>query len=111
MAKDDNTNDDSLKNLLSSTGSKHRNLEVKPDVSPVARIKVIGVGGGGGNALNRMIRTNIKGIDFICVNTDAQALYHSEATTKINVGKATTRGLGAGSNPEMGRQAAEESTE
>lgn len=104
--------DDSLKNLFSSSSStKRRNFEVTPDVTPVARIKVIGAGGGGGNALNRMIRSNIKGIDFIALNTDAQALYHNEATTKINVGKATTRGLGAGSNPEMGRQAAEESSE
>ncbi|MFA6024011.1 MAG: cell division protein FtsZ [Candidatus Gracilibacteria bacterium] len=103
--------DDSLKNLFSSTSSKRRNFEVTPDVTPVARIKVIGVGGGGGNALNRMIRSNIKGIDFIAINTDAQALYHSEAATKINIGKATTRGLGAGSHPDVGRQAAEESSE
>ena len=109
--KDDNTQDDSLKNLFSgsSAAAKRKNYEVSPDVTPVARIKVIGVGGGGGNALNRMIRSNIKGIEFIAVNTDAQALYHNEASTKINIGKATTRGLGAGSNPDMGRQAAEES--
>jgi len=113
MASDkNNPQDDALKNLFASSGSsKKRNMEVTPDVSPVARIKVIGVGGGGGNALNRMIRSNIKGIEFIAVNTDAQALYHNEAATKINIGKATTRGLGAGSNPEMGRQAAEESSE
>lgn len=104
--------DDNLKNLFSgSSSSKRRNFEVTPDVTPVARIKVIGVGGGGGNALNRMIRSNIKGIDFIAINTDAQALYHSEAVTKINIGKATTRGLGAGSHPDVGRQAAEESSE
>lgn len=108
---DDSNRDDSLKNLFSSTSSKRRNFEVTPDVTPVARIKVIGVGGGGGNALNRMIKTNIKGIEFIAVNTDAQALYHSESPNKINVGKATTRGLGAGSSPEVGRQAAEESSE
>lgn len=111
MAKDDKPQEDNLKNLFSSTGSKRRNFEVTPDVTPVARIKVVGVGGGGGNALNRMIRSNIQGIDFIAVNTDAQALYHNEADLKINIGKATTRGLGAGSNPEMGRQAAEESSE
>jgi cell division protein FtsZ len=103
--------DDSLKTLFSGTKSR-RNMEITPsDVTPVARIKVIGVGGGGGNALNRMIKSNIKGIDFIAVNTDAQALYHNEAALKINIGKATTRGLGAGSHPEMGRQAAEESAE
>lgn len=103
--------DSSLKNLFSGSSSKRRNFEVTPDVTPVARIKVIGVGGGGGNAINRMIRSNIKGIDFIAVNTDAQALYHSEAAVKINIGKATTRGLGAGSHPDVGRQAAEESSE
>ncbi|MBI5754781.1 cell division protein FtsZ [Candidatus Peregrinibacteria bacterium] len=86
-------------------------MEVRPDISPVAQIKVFGVGGGGGNAVNRMIKANLKGIEFISVNTDAQALYHSEAPLKINIGKATTRGLGAGSNPDMGRQAAEESSE
>ncbi len=110
MAAQSHQQDDSLKNLFSGT-NKRRNFEVTPDVTPVARIKVIGVGGGGGNALNRMIKSNIKGIDFIAVNTDAQALYHSEAVTKINIGKATTRGLGAGSHPDIGRQAAEESSE
>lgn len=86
-------------------------MEVMPEITPVANIKVIGVGGGGCNAVNRMIRAGLKGIEFITVNTDAQALYHSEAGTKINIGKATTRGLGAGSNPDVGRQAAEESLE
>ncbi|MBU0981960.1 cell division protein FtsZ [Patescibacteria group bacterium] len=110
-ASDNKKNDDSLKNLFSSSSAKRRNFEVTPDVSPVARIKVIGVGGGGGNALNRMVRSNIQGIEFIAVNTDAQALYHNEASIKINIGKATTRGLGAGSHPEVGKQAAEESSE
>lgn len=82
-----------------------------PEITPIALIKVIGVGGGGCNALNRMIKANLRGIEFIAVNTDAQALYHSEAGTKINIGKATTRGLGAGSNPDIGRQSAEESSE
>lgn len=104
-------NDDSLKTLFSGT-KQRKNFEVNPsEVTPVARIKVIGAGGGGGNALNRMIKSNIKGIEFIAINTDAQALYHSEAATKINIGKATTRGLGAGSHPDIGRQAAEESAE
>ena len=111
-AKKDDSNNDSLRNLFSGgTGSKKRNLEVTPDITPVASIKVVGIGGGGGNALNRMIKSNVRGIDFIAVNTDAQALYHSEAPTKINIGKATTRGLGAGSHPEIGKQAAEESSE
>jgi len=86
-------------------------MEITPDVTPVARIKVIGVGGGGSNAVNRMIKSNLQGVDYIAVNTDAQALYHSEASHKINIGKATTRGLGAGSNPDMGKQSAEESSE
>jgi cell division protein FtsZ len=103
---------DSLRNLFSGSGTPvRRTQEVIPEVSPVALIKVIGIGGGGGNALNRMIKANLRGIEFIAVNTDAQALYHSEAATKINIGKATTRGLGAGSNPDVGRQAAEESAE
>ena len=102
---------DALRNLFSGSPIAKRTQEVTPDVTPVALIKVIGVGGGGGNALNRMVKANLKGIEFIAVNTDAQALYHSEAATKINIGKATTRGLGAGSNPDVGRQAAEESAE
>ncbi|MBI4975351.1 cell division protein FtsZ [Candidatus Peregrinibacteria bacterium] len=86
-------------------------MEITPEITPVANIKVIGVGGGGGNAINRMIKSGLRGVEFISVNTDAQALYHSEAATKINIGKATTRGLGAGSNPDIGRQAAEESVD
>ena len=109
-----NQQKDSLRNLFSGSGSAQaskRTQEVVPEVSPIALIKVVGVGGAGGNALNRMIKANLRGIEFIAVNTDAQALYHSEAPTKINIGKATTRGLGAGSNPDIGRQAAEESSE
>lgn len=87
-------------------------MEVVPDgITPVARIKVIGVGGGGNNALERMIKTNLNGIEYIAVNTDSQALIHSNANLKINIGKATTRGLGAGANPDIGRQSAEESAE
>lgn len=88
-----------------------RTMEITPDISPVARIKVLGVGGGGCNAVNRMIKSQLSGIEFIGVNTDAQALYHSEAPTKINIGKATTRGLGAGGQPDVGKQSAEESSE
>jgi len=116
MATEDNPQD--LKNLFSSQREvsdkvklKPKTMEITPEITPVANIKVIGVGGGGGNAVNRMIKAGLKGIDFISVNTDSQALYHSEAATKINIGKATTRGLGAGSNPDLGRQAAEESIE
>lgn len=103
--------DATLRNLFSSSSPRRRNMEVMPDVTPVAQIKVLGLGGGGSNALNRMIKSNVRGIEFIAVNTDAQALYHAESPTKINIGKATTRGLGAGANPEVGKHAAEESSE
>lgn len=85
---------------------------VNPIPSRVARIKVIGVGGGGGNAINHMITENkIKGVEFIAINTDAQALLVSKAETKIQIGDKVTRGLGAGGNPRIGKQAAEESRE
>lgn len=108
--------DQTLRNLFSGKSSPLRNRKpsvemVTPDISPVAQIKVVGVGGGGCNAVSRMMKVGVKGIEFIAVNTDAQALYHCEAPHKINIGKATTRGLGAGANPDTGRQAAEESSE
>lgn len=108
--KQNKNQDDSLKAIFSGNPKK-RTQEITPDISPVARIKVVGAGGGGGNALNRMIKSGLRDIEFIAVNTDAQALYHSEAPIKVNIGKVTTRGLGAGGNPEMGKQAAEESAE
>ena len=74
----------------------------------VAKIKVIGVGGGGGNAVNTMIRCNVEGVEFLTANTDAQALRRSDAPTKVQLGGSLTKGLGAGANPEVGRQAAEE---
>ena len=82
--------------------------EVKPDIETFAKIKVIGLGGGGGAALNRMISEKIKGVEFIAVNTDVQALHQNLAPAKISVGKTITRGLGAGMDPEMGRRAVEE---
>ncbi len=81
---------------------------VKPDVETFARIKVVGVGGSGGNAITRMFNAQIKGVDFIAINTDAQDLHHTKAQVKIHIGKNLTRGLGAGMNPDTGRQAAEE---
>ncbi len=72
-------------------------------------LKVIGVGGGGGNAVNRMIQNDVKGVDFVAINTDAQVLRYSMAETRLQIGKLLTRGLGAGADPEIGRQAAEES--
>ncbi|HYT29160.1 MAG TPA: cell division protein FtsZ [Actinomycetota bacterium] len=74
----------------------------------LAVIKVIGIGGGGVNAVNRMIEAGLKGVEFISMNTDAQALLMSEADVKLDIGRETTRGLGAGSNPEVGKHAAEE---
>ena len=74
----------------------------------LATIKVVGVGGGGVNAVNRMIDAGLKGVEFIAVNTDAQALLMSDADIKLDVGRELTRGLGAGSDPEVGRQAAED---
>ncbi len=76
-----------------------------------AQIKVVGVGGGGGNAVNRMIEEGLSGVDFVAVNTDAQALLLSKAKTRVRIGEKLTRGLGAGGNPEVGRKAAEESVE
>lgn len=83
-------------------------MEVKPEVETFAKIKVVGVGGAGGSAINRMMQHKIRGIEFIAINTDAQALHHNSAPLKIHIGKTTTRGLGAGMDPELGRKAAEE---
>jgi cell division protein FtsZ len=76
-----------------------------------ARIKVVGVGGGGSNAVNRMIEEGLSGIEFVAVNTDAQALLLSDAPTRVRIGDKLTRGLGAGGDPETGQKAAEESAE
>lgn len=86
-------------------------MEVKPELETFAKIKVLGIGGGGGNAISRMMNSKIKGIDFIAINTDAQALHHNNAPKKVNIGQGLTKGLGAGMNPEIGRSAAEESQE
>jgi len=83
-------------------------MEVKPDIETFAKIKVVGVGGGGTQAINRMINSKLKGVEFLCVNTDAQALHFSEAPTKLHIGKDITRGLGAGSDPEIGKKSGEE---
>src|SRR6202011_1939431 len=73
-----------------------------------AKIKVVGVGGAGGNAVNRMIRSKLRGVEFVAVNTDLQALQSSEAHVKLNIGKKLTRGLGSGGDPDKGQEAAEE---
>ncbi|MDO8561680.1 MAG: cell division protein FtsZ [bacterium] len=85
--------------------------QIKPDVESFARIRVIGVGGSGGNAVNHMVATHVQGVDFIAVNTDAQDLHKSKAKRKIHIGKALTRGLGTGMNADVGRQAADETRE
>ena len=82
--------------------------EVKLDIETAARILVVGVGGAGGNATDRMIDAGLKGVEFVSVNTDVQDLHHNKASEKIHIGKNLTKGLGAGMNPEIGRQAAEE---
>lgn len=86
-------------------------LEFDMDTHQLAKIKVIGVGGGGSNAVNRMIEHGVRGVEFIAVNTDAQALNLALAETKLQIGAKLTRGLGAGANPEIGKKAAEESRE
>ncbi len=85
--------------------------EVKPEIETFAKIKVIGVGGSGGSAINRMMRSKIRGIEFVAINTDAQALHHSSAPHKLHIGKTTTRGLGAGMDPDLGKKAAEENAD
>src|SRR4051812_46759810 len=85
--------------------------QIKPEVEAFARIKVLGIGGSGKNALNHMINSKVRGVDFIAVNTDSQDLHHSLAKRKIHIGKNLTRGLGAGMNPELGKRAVEETKE
>lgn len=84
-------------------------LEFDVDMEQFAQIKVIGVGGGGNNAVNRMIESQLKGVQFIAVNTDKQALFTSKAEYRIQIGEKLSKGLGAGANPEIGKKAAEES--
>lgn len=82
---------------------------VDPAIETFARIKVVGVGGAGGAAINRMVEAGVEGVEFVAINTDAQALHNSLASVKIHIGKDTTRGLGAGADPAVGEKAAEES--
>jgi cell division protein FtsZ len=83
--------------------------QIEPAIETFARIKVIGVGGAGGAAVNRMVESNVKGVEFLAINTDGQALHHSKAQKQVHIGKETTRGLGSGADPSVGRKAAEES--
>src|SRR5438094_1131779 len=91
-----------------SAGSRTAGGTMQAPQNYLAVIKVVGIGGGGVNAVNRMIVAGLKGVEFIGMNTDAQALLMSEADVKLDIGRETTRGLGAGSNPEVGRRAADE---
>lgn len=84
---------------------------ITPEIEAFARIKVIGVGGSGNNAVNHMINSKVKGVDFIAINTDSQDLHHSMAKKRIHIGKSLTRGLGTGMNPEVGKRAIEETKE
>ncbi len=85
--------------------------QIKPDIESFARIRVVGVGGSGKNAVNHMVESKVSGVDFIVINTDAQDLHHSKAKKKIHIGKNLTRGLGTGMNPDLGKRAAEETRE
>ena len=85
--------------------------QIKPEIETYAKIKVIGVGGSGCNAISRMMSCGIKGVNFVGINTDVQALHNNKAQEKIHIGKILTHGMGAGMNPEVGRRAAEENRE
>ncbi|KKQ27628.1 MAG: Cell division protein FtsZ [Candidatus Magasanikbacteria bacterium GW2011_GWC2_37_14] len=83
--------------------------QVKPEIETFAKIKVIGIGGSGGSAIDRMVKAGIRGVDFTAMNTDVQALHYNSAPHKLHIGKGVTRGLGAGMDPDLGRKSAEES--
>ena len=83
-------------------------FDQEQEMEPIAKIKVVGVGGGGNNAVNRMIASGLKGVEFIAINTDAQALVHAMAQNRMQIGEKLTRGLGAGARPEIGEKAAQE---
>src|SRR3990172_9158240 len=95
-----------------ATGERPRpQVTALPPLETFANIKVVGVGGGGSNAVNRMIQADVRGIEYIAMNTDAQALGRAAATRRIHIGEKLTKGLGAGGNPAIGGKAAEESSE
>src|SRR5690349_4954624 len=94
-----------------ATDERPDNMSALPNLESFAQIKVIGIGGGGSNAVDRMIETEMRGVEFITVNTDSQALLRSQAPVRIRIGDKVTRGLGAGGNPSVGEKAAEESAE
>ena len=97
--------------MASDAGGNEIRVDFTDDLNTGAKIKVIGVGGGGGNAINRMIAAKVEGVEFMVANTDVQALEASQAPIKIQLGTKLTKGLGAGANPEIGRRAALEDTD
>src|SRR6187401_3668921 len=103
----DHTNQDSE----TARDARRLRLRLEEEASAGARIKVIGVGGGGSNAVNRMVRTGLDGVEFIVANTDLQALKSNAASVKLQIGAKLTKGLGAGADPNVGRNAALEDTE
>ena len=98
-----------IKEVLKMIVVEKHQFDFAPGFVGIANIKVVGVGGGGGNAINRMIASDLKGVEFVAVNTDAQALEQNRAEKCVQVGAQVTNGLGAGANPEVGRLAMEES--
>lgn len=101
----------SKRNHQHNEDQKDFSMEVKPAIETFAKIKVLGVGGSGGSVVSRMMQEGLKGVEFVVINTDAQALQHSPCKNRIHIGKTTTRGLGAGMNPELGYKSAEENQE
>ena len=97
--------------MKNSNGVNKKHMEVKPKIESFARIKVLGIGGSGTSVVNRMSELGIKGVEFVAINTDSQALHNNQSDKKVHIGKSVTKGLGSGMNPELGRQAAEESIE
>ncbi|MFH1890438.1 MAG: cell division protein FtsZ [Candidatus Kuenenbacteria bacterium] len=95
---------------MATKKTKKTTIEVKPEVETFANIKVVGVGGGGGSAINRMVSGKLKGVDFVAINTDAQALHQNLSKHRLHIGRTVTRGLGAGMNPELGTKSAEETS-
>lgn len=96
---------------MSKSFAKSKSMEIKPEIETFAKIKVVGIGGSGSSAVNRMMKAGIRGVEFISVNTDAQDLSSKDAHKKIHIGRNTTRGLGAGMDPEIGMKSAEENKE
>lgn len=97
--------------MSSETHNSKTMPKIMPEIEAFARIKVIGVGGSGTNAVTHMVNSKVRGVEFVAMNTDAQHLHHSAATKKVHIGKNITRGLGTGMDPEIGKKAAEESIE